>query len=797
MKINFLQGTTTLTKAYKKTKTGIEKTSYPHMFEVTSHEADVTTVRGFAEVLRKHAALGHCLLKGELTRTLKHESRAGTTDRNGNTQWICLDLDGLPTSYELNDPDGNPYIIKYDIEALLKDMGIGDVSYVLQWSASHGITDTNIRAHIIMLLDRPVSVALVKQWLIQVNHAVPILRAHTTLTKTACSLSWVLDITACQNDKLIYIAPPKLTGIPDPLGKTPRISVVTKKKPHYTFPASVSSITTNRDLTDKRIHELRKAANIPARKITYKLVGPHEVMVKPDASIITEMKQERGFVYFNLNGGDSWGYYHPENNPDYIYSFKGEPVYLTKELLPDYWTQICSTASRTDSDGITYLAFCDRQTSAYWRGTYNAATDDLELYHAKTETILRHFAGQYGVPLADDIPEWDMSFNPHDSVRVDFTNKTINTFQLTQYMRNMKLTTSRKPMSCPPVIMKIMHHALGSDPDITSHFVNWIAFILQYRTMTRTSWVLHGSQGTGKGVLMNQILRPIFGRNQTVVKRLEEFNEQYNAYMLNCFLVFVDEFQIKALVNERGAMSKIKNFITEPRVPVRAMYQGAFEADNFTNWIFASNESDSMTVPANDRRTNVAAFQPNPLQITQPEIDQIESELQAFHDFLIHYPVDIDAAHTPIETTDRNILISISETSLDSTANALREGKMSFFIDQLPTSDKYAGSALNQSRIDDYKATLRDILIRTDPVKGKVNISRDELQSLFKYCNDKVPESPNKFTTMLKHHRVYTTKVRIADKSVYGLPVIWSDFSQFPIYAKDHFTPAKAKAKTK
>lgn len=786
MQINFLQAAVRLTKSYKSTPQGIEKTSYPHMFEVTSHEETVKDLKDFETALKKHAAKGHCLLKGQLTRPLVKESRAGTTDRNGTTEWICLDLDGLPTSYTTPTKP-----IKYGVNELLNDMGLGDVSYVMQWSASHGISDDRIRAHVIMQLDRPVSVALIKQWLIEMNHVNAVLRDHTTLTKTACSLSWVLDITACQNDKLIYIAPPTLHGIKDPMGKTPRISLVKRNQAVFKFPQNVNSIATNRDLTDKRIHELREQAGMPKRKINYKLVGPHEVMVKPDASIITEMKQERGFVYFNLNGGDSWGYYHPENNPDFIYSFKGEPVYQTKELLPDYWAQICSTASRTDSNGITYLAFCDRKTSAYWRGTYNAATDDLDLYHAKTETILRHFAGQYGVPLADDIPEWDMSFNPHDNVRVDFDNRTINTFQLSPYMKK----EAKKVTMCPPTILKVMHHALGSNPDVTNHFVNWVAFILQKRSMTRTSWVWHGTQGTGKGILMNRILRPIFGHKQTVVKRLEEFNEQYNSYMVNCFLVFVDEFQIKALNNERGAMSKIKNFITEPIVPVRAMYQGAYEAENYTNWIFASNESDSMTVPENDRRTNVAGFQPNKLPITQAEMDMIDDELQQFHDFLLHYPVDEDAAHTPIETVDRDILIDISSNSLDMTAKAVLDGNMGFFVDQLPSSDRYNANALVRERTEAYKDTLKELMARTDPVTGRVNISRDELQVLFKYCNDKVPESPNKFTTMLKHHRVYTTKVRVAEKSVYGVQVRWADLKEFGSYTKEHFTPKKAKVK--
>lgn len=795
MKIHFLQGSSPLTKSYKQTAQGIEKSSYPHMFEVTSHEVEVADLAAFETALKAHAKKGHCLLKGELSRPLVKESRAGTTDRNGTTQWICLDLDGLPTSFEVTDQDSKKHTVKYDIDVLLDAMGMGNISYILQWSASHGIGTTNdIRAHVIMLLDRPVSVPLIKQWLIEKNHSTPILRANTSLTKTACSLSWVLDITACQNDKLIYIAPPVLKGLADPLGKAPRIKLVKKAKAKFVFPQHVASIATNRELTDKRIHELREAAGMPKRKLNYKLNGPHEIMVKPDASIVTDMKAERGFVYFNLNGGDSWAYYHPENNPEYILNFKGEPVYLTKELLPEYWAQICSTASRTDSNGITYLAFCDRATSTYWRGTYNGDTDELELYHAKTETILRHFAGQYGVPLGDDIPEWDRVFDPYDNVRVDFNNRTVNLFQLTKYMK----AVSKPTKVCPPTIFKVIHNATGSDPAITEHFMNWLAFILQRRAMTRTSWVLHGVPGTGKGILINKILRPLFGHSQTAVKRLEEFNEQYNDYMRNCFLVFVDEFQVSALNNEKGVMAKIKNFITEPQISLRAMYQGAVEADNYTNWIFASNETDSMVVAPNDRRTNVAAYQTEKLEISNQEIDQIERELQAFHDYLLHFSMDEDAAHTPLDNEERNMLIGVSTTSLEATAAAIREGSMEFLVDQLPTDNKYQSNALLRNRTEDYKGTLKDIIQRTNPTTGMVHISRDELFAIFDYCNEKVPSSPSKFTKLLQHHRIKVAGRWINNRTVRGITVTWQDLDKFDQYVKDHFpTPPKEKAKTK
>ena len=73
----------------------------------------------------------------------------------------------------------------------------------------------------------------------------------------------------------------------------------------------------------------------------------------------------------------------------------------------------------------------------------------------------------------------------------------------------------------------------------------------------------HGTTATGKGVLMNNILRPLFGMAHTTVRRMEELNEQYNHFMQSTFIVFVDEVQTKVLNNEKGVMAKLKNFITE------------------------------------------------------------------------------------------------------------------------------------------------------------------------------------------------------------------------------------------
>lgn len=778
MILTFLQAAVPLTKRYTRRADGaIDKSAYPHVYEVTSIDEPCTSLTALAALLNKHGALGHCLLKGSLSRPLVKESRAGSTDATGATAWVVLDVDGL----EVDSP-----------AAFMKLLKLENMSYVVQYSASHGL-GPGLRCHIYLLLESPAAAALLKQWLIALNHSIPALRSALALTKTGHALHWALDITACQNDKLIYIAPPILKGIKDPCAKMQRIEVV--QGPCATLRIdAVPSTAANRALTDARIAELRAAEGLAVKRLTMKSHGPHQVLVKPDVCSVTDIKRERGYVYLNLNGGDSWGYWHAEDNPEYIHNFKGEPVYLTRELLPEYWHELSQQAVAERSDGHTYLAFCDRASGVYWRGTWHATSNALELYPARNETQVRHFAKQHGMPLGDFIPEWDLLFDPQDFTRVDPERRVVNSFTPTDYM----LATPKKVTTCPKTIHKVIHHALGSDAAVTSHFMNWLAFIVQQRTRACTSWVLHGRTGTGKGVLFHKILRPLFGSTQTAIRNMEALDEQYNDYLEKSLIVFIDEVQTKALANERGVMAKLRTYVTEEQVPLRAMYANVREVANYSNWIFSSNMPDPVAIAKNDRRTNVGKYQAEPLILGEPDLAMIERELQGFHDYLAQFAVDLAAVRTPLESADRATMIAISESSVDTVASALIEGNFEFLLDQLPTTNNYERNALESNRVADYREVLGALLARADPDSGACAISRDELRAIFDYVVGNMPASPNKFTSLLKHHRIHTVKLRFGDKVAMGLRVTFADSARWDEYrALLHpvpTTPVKLKA---
>lgn len=205
MELHFLGSSdgTPLTKKFElKPDSTIEKTPYPFVKNFDSYTENLRSLSEVADSIAQHAKMNHCLLKGKLTKELNNQSRAGSTDPNTPTDWVCFDLDGVKGFRT--------------IPAFLKALGLSGEPYIRQYSASAGITsdpaDDVLNAHIFMQLDKPERPAKIKQWLMAKNLTVPELREQLTLTASKVALRWPLDITVCQNDKLIFIAPPILEG---------------------------------------------------------------------------------------------------------------------------------------------------------------------------------------------------------------------------------------------------------------------------------------------------------------------------------------------------------------------------------------------------------------------------------------------------------------------------------------------------------------------------------------------------------------------------------------------------------
>lgn len=758
---DFLSADVPLTKTFEQIDGGYQVTPYPFVKEVTSHREVVEDLDGLLDALHRHAELGHCLLKGALRMQISGQSRAGMTIPDQPTNWMLIDAD-----FE----DG------YDsIEEFLDSLGLGDVSFIQQHSASSGITSTHgLRSHSIVLLSEPVSPGILKAWLKARNFTVEQLNERIELSANAMTLKFPLDISTCQNDKLIYIAPPTCIGFDDPIKE--RITLVRRTKEQAKPPkASAPEITQLSEWQDKRVNELRAANGLPKRTPRYKTRNDMEILVNPGSAVVTDVRLARGFTYINLNGGDSWAYYFPSDNPDLVFNFKGEPIVELRSIAPDFYQtyrEQLRQSNREDRElqhgtsNFTPFVFRDFRKDAYFNALY--FPDEQRVEYAPTASLqrLQHFMQQYGEMAPDVIEDWTVEFKPTTMQLVDFDKKWLNTFQPTAYMLEPEHPEVQR---VPPLIARTIDSICGNDNEVVEHFLNWLAVIFQTRKKAGTAWIFHGVEGTGKGLLTSKVLKPLLGGEHVVEYTTKRLEDQFNAPLERALLLWIDEMEVESSSQASAIMSMLKNLITEDRIVIRGMRRDPYQVESYANVIMATNRPDPVRLSSTDRRFNVAPAQETKLIMTQEEVDSIGDEVPAFAAFLANYKADAQKARTVLENQARKQMMEASQTTIEQLFSALRGGQLDLFVNYLGQGTNLAETV----QYADFELTVlgwcRDFLFNKPTV-----ITRDEMRKAYAYIIGSTI-SPAKFSRLAAIHRLHLSPQRDKEnKVVRGHKVQWS-----------------------
>ena len=763
MLIHFLGASVPLTKSFALEKSGaITKDAYPLVEAVSSYDEDITTAAEFYAAIKQHAAQGHCLLKGLLSRPLTKESRRGTTKTDDASSWICLDFDRHESP---------------SIDDSLSRLGLGDVSYVLQYSASQGMPDTEgtLSAHVFMLLTKPVSAPDLKAWLMDIN--LKYLRDDIHLSRSKMMLSWPLDITTCQNDKLLYIAPPGFRGMKDPLST--RIELCPKKIPAMPVDRIGGAHINALKLAERKLlNELRKGEDLPSRLAKTSWVGTCEVQNKPDVCSVTGIRESGDYIRLNINGGDSWAYWHHRDNFDLIHDFKSDVWYRTKELLPGYHqelTEKLQALSATPTiDGDLILAFRDLKTAEYYNGLWNPEQNTLELYRAKNETQLDHWMRSHGRILGEFIPIWDIQYDVRGNWVVDADNHKINLFVPTEYMY-----LEPKDNNKFPTILGIIEHMLGckhgkeEDDKLVAHFLNWFACIFQRKHKPLTAWVTHGIEGTGKGFFINKIVMKLLGGKNAMSVTVSNLEDQFNGWLEGKLLAFIDEVDVDDFKDKGKITAKLRNYITEPTMALRRMRQQTIDVPNHVSFIFSSNRPQPVYIPETDRRYNVGNFQGS--KLARPDDDAVSAELEAFAQFLLAHKADVKQANDVMHTEARDRIAKLSVTSIVESCNAVKNGDLDALWSSMPDERLILESGIvNANTVNaQMYATLIRRLAKDALMNSNARLSRDELLIIMQYNVGNMPQNPYKFTSLLRHNGIETRQMRINGMKSYGIDVDW------------------------
>lgn len=748
MQLYFLSAALPLSK----TLTPTDVQPYPMVKNFTSMEERITSIDGFFAAINRHAQQGHALLKGLLDAPLENESKAGKVPPNQPTEWIVFDTDSLPLE---NAEDF--------IRQLPSDFH--SISYVEQISSTAFYKNNGYKAHIFFLLSAPVTPQAIRDFILHLN--LTTFAIHIELGTGGLCLSYALDTQVNFNSTPLYIAPPTLVDVNSPV--TDRIKLVKKTIDYVTLPEP-PPISRIKSLQQKYIKLLREPLGLKNKTPKIGNYGENGILENAEPMRTPPIKTERGFVYFQFNK-NPYSYYHPEDDPSVIRNFKGEPFLKTSQVLPEYWAEIQAKALDITYTGeMPALIFRDIKRDMYYNG--HMTDDGYDIFPCRSSQRLKDFAKNNKIPMPDPIPDWTVTFDPTNLTAPNPRSRYLNMFIPSSYIKRCVNDNPSAPSDIPPTIKSVLVSVTGDDEDCFNRFINWLAFIFQTRKKTRTAWVLQGVEGTGKGLLFEHILSPLFGKPYCVEKTLNNLQEKFNDWIEKTIILFLDEARITGKAAYEQLPNLLKNLITEPTQTVRAMRENQITVPNYTNLIVATNDGDALTISETDRRYNVCPPQTNPLRVPDDITKRIANELNDLAAYLWHYSVIKQNVHTVMLTEAKIAMYESRLGDIDLFCKHLRDGNFLWFLDFYTES---IGATPDHQLI---KQIVREWALRFKQTPSNtVDVRVDELRTLFNFIQKK-EVSPIKFNKDLKRNKLELTRKRLthgneADKQVYIVPVTW------------------------
>ena len=310
-------------------------------------------------------------------------------------------------------------------------------------------------------------------------------------------------------------------------------------------------------------------------------------------------------------------------------------------------------------------------------------------------------------------------FNPSQDLTVDKSAKTINLFKPTDFMVGKKTPKVINLAVDTPSINNLLSNLIPVDVE-RDRFVNWLAGIMQTRKKQLTAWVFMGQPGAGKNVLLDHVLKPLFGENQAIKVEDEQLKNPFNGWLQNAILIAFNEVAHDNRTRN-SINSKVKAIITDNDIMINEKNVKVFTIENHANVLFFSNSSIPVLIESDDRRFNVVRTGGNMRKrgwFSDPEqfFTDVKTELSTFAEYLINYDYDPVLAKTVISNGVKDALVDVGMTCYAEFSSHLKNNDVDWFVESmdsmLPSSNIKAvrlnGSIAKDSALAAFKDIYQD-----------------------------------------------------------------------------------------
>jgi len=394
------------------------------------------------------------------------------------------------------------------------------------------------------------------------------------------------------------------------------------------------------------------------------------------------------------------------------------------------------------------IAFLDKNTNKLFFGAFDKFKDEYQI-DQKDFTTIKNTLQTHRMPMPKSFPEARYELVPNSNEVVNLDDGYIN-----YYVAPALLKTPVPPgkgKKVPTYIDKILRH-MFTEPKMYEHFLNWLAWIVQNRAKTRTTFLLQGVQGIGKNLFYDLVIKPIFGTRYCTEVHQNRFLSRFNSFMTTNVWVLVNEVEINFSTKDELA-SRLKPFITDEWVEAESKGVDSRPMKNFCNTLFFSNKRNSVYLEESDRRFNVCQYVETPIYRTDwwPGLkieDILKAEIQEFVYYLKNLTPDTTRVMLPIDNQAKRDLIEISKTNAEHFFQALHEFDLEWLEESLVNDVSFGAASMME---------LKEIIQKT---RAEKKISRNDLALLYSNICQKA-STPTTFTRACTSFGIEINSIRI------------------------------------
>ena len=262
--------------------------------------------------------------------------------------------------------------------------------------------------------------------------------------------------------------------------------------------------------------------------------------------------------------------------------------------------------------------------------------------------------------------------------------------------------------------INILLNNLFQDNFDRKYFLNWLAYIVNTGQKTRNAIVIRGTQGTGKNLFYENIIRPFFGQEWTTTLGGETLESVYNANFENKLFVAFNEVQ--NYENRTKVADKLKQIITDDYITINEKFVKIRTVRNIANCIFFSNSTTPISIEGSDRRYSI--FTANiPLKNKVSNINKLiadmKNEIVDFYAYLLNLNYIEDFAKNVLQNNERELIKKTTTGFVDLAGDLLAQNQIDKFIDYIDEELNESGET-DKTFIDIAKEQLKNNYLSTE-----------------------------------------------------------------------------------